>query len=801
VTFVRQPVLRGQRLVSGYLLNGPDRGTQAINLWRSGSTLWSTASGALVLRLPDPVPARCELGRPTPLVEIEGRLVALELAGFDLTEPPPRSIVHLWHGQIVVETGLTPVDPTSLLDLTDWHLTPPARPESPPRPAAARPTEPPLATPDAEFDARQALGDHQKPTSRDRRRQRKVQAQENNPSQRQAIAGKPARRSGGWLAKRRHQKYLNDLSKLFDSNRVEEALRLAIPLGGTDGPTARGRFKPRRDLTLRPRRPNGRSTVKVQPGLRNQLQNHYRQAFIRLDRQGRTLDAAFVLADLLNRVGEACSYLERNQQVRLAAELSEARATDHAETVRLWWRAGDRNRAIVIARRHGCFAAAITRLERSQMPDQASELRRAWTSQLLEAGDIVGAYDVIGTQHDDTSTAIKQRLIEIGTENSGPVRARMLARQLRARHQAPHPALSALISDPQARPEREVLATELTSNRQKLDHPHTARSLLRALLAEPTDLSAKTLEALTELSADPILREDLPPLEEIEQRRSLPVTNWIEIAATDRGQIPVRDARVLPDGRLVVSLAGVGIRIIKPSGKTEVEFDLPADELVLSDNGLRLLALRRLDEGVLGVSQIALPERRIRIIGDIPATTWAQTYDGAAWYHANGSHLVMLDMLADGPSALWRQTEHPDLIYAIARDPTQLAVGCISSSPHGMQPLALIRRYLLPSLRELPATRDVIGNGPVLQPNGSTVQGEAVGGGCTARIESVTEEARTIVVAKQGTDVPVAVIRLMGGTWASTRIDNSHLVVADSLGRVETIDLRVESHQSYRATI
>jgi hypothetical protein len=698
-----------------------------------------------------------------------------------------------------METLLSPVDPVSLLHLAEWQLAQPELLESPGRQPRARPAEPPLATSEVAFDSRQALGGHQPRTNRDRRRQRKVQDQDGGSPAEQPRAGK--RKQGGWLSKRRHQKYLDDLSNLFESDRLEEALRLAIPIGDRDGPSASGRIRPRPDLTLRPRRPEVNSVVHVQVGLHNQLQSRYRQAFVKLDRRGRTLDAAFVLADLLNRVGEACSYLERNGQLRLAAELSEARSSDHAETVRLWWRSGERQRAISIARRHGCFAAAITRLERSQQRDQAAQLRRAWTAQLLDAGDLVGAYDVIAQQTDDTARAVRARLIELGTEQRGPLRARLLARQLRAHQDAPHPALVTVISDADARAEREVLANDLAASRDKLDHPQTARTLLRRLLAESAEVPAKTLQALAELAADPVLREDLPPLAQGPHLTSPPVTQWIEIDPTDRGQIAIRDARVLPDGRLVVSLGGIGIRIVKPSGKTEAEFDLPADELIVSDTGLRLLALRRLDEGVVAVTQIALPERRVRTIGDIPATAWAHTYDGAAWYHANGSHLVMLDMLADGPTALWRQTEHPEPIVAIARDPAQLAVACLSPGPIGHQSLAVVRRYLVPSLMELPPTQDVIGAGLVLQPNGSVIPGEAVGDRHSARTESVTPEAHTIVATKQGTEAPVAVIQLPGITETVIRIDNSHLIVIDNIGRLEIVDLRRERHQSYRATI
>jgi hypothetical protein len=796
MTVIRQPIWRGLRPVSGLLLAATTT-DDALQHWQKGAALVITASGELVLRWAEPVEMRCELGPHTPLIDIDGRLFAVDLgAATDARRFPPGALIYLKHGAVQVGELSTPMDPTDLLDLAGWEVAQ-ATPSAEPHPAQttpSKPSEPPPAAAEIDFDSRQALGGHQAPTARDRRRQQKVQA-----SQQAAARAQTNKTLSDWLSKRRHQKYLDDLTNLFDADRLEEALRLAIPLGDSDGPTAKGRFGPRRVLTLRPNRPAARSVVRVQAGLRNQLQNRYRQAFVRLDQQRRVLDAAFVMADLLNRVGEACSYLERHGQMRLAAELSEARSHDQAETVRLWWRAGDRQRAVTIARRHGVFPGAIARLERSRQYAEAADLRRAWTAQLLQAGDIVGAYDVIADQHDDVSAAIRARLVDLGCSEQGPLRARMLARQLRAKHDAPHPALDQVLTDPLARPEREVLVAELTTTRLQVDHPLAVRTLLRRVIAERPDLSAKTLETLSELTSDPILREDLPLFTTL-QPAADPETVWIDVHPADRGQVAIGDARVLPDGRLIVTLRGVGIRVVKPNGKTEAEFDLPADELILSDNGLHLLALRLVDDGVVTVRQITLPERRVRTIGDIPANVWAQTYDGGAWYHANGSHLIMLDVLADGPSALWRQTRHHEPIVAIARSQTQMAVASYDPSLDMIGPHT-IRRYLLPNLNELRPNRDGLGPGRTLEPTGEVTRATATDHGYLARIESATPTGITVVAVKRATDVPLAVVRLGEAIQTRIRIDNGHLVTVDNFGRVEIVDLKIQRHRAYRGTV
>ena len=87
------------------------------------------------------------------------------------------------------------------------------------------------------------------------------------------------------------------------------------------------------------------------------------------------------------------AFLERHGRYRLAAEMAEARDLPPGLVVRQWFLAGDRERALRIARRTGAFADAVTRLERSRQPEQARELRRLWAHGLAEAGDYAAAVD------------------------------------------------------------------------------------------------------------------------------------------------------------------------------------------------------------------------------------------------------------------------------------------------------------------------------------------------------------------------------------------------------------------------
>ena len=75
---------------------------------------------------------------------------------------------------------------------------------------------------------------------------------------------------------------------------------------------------------------------------------------------------------------------------REAAELAESRNLDPSYAVRLWWRAGDRDRALGVAVARGAFASALVRLG-NEDTNAAVELRRAWITERRGAGDHLGA--------------------------------------------------------------------------------------------------------------------------------------------------------------------------------------------------------------------------------------------------------------------------------------------------------------------------------------------------------------------------------------------------------------------------
>ncbi|MFE7558263.1 bpX6 domain-containing protein [Kitasatospora sp. NPDC057500] len=165
----------------------------------------------------------------------------------------------------------------------------------------------------------------------------------------------------------RHARYLRDLTRAFEQHRWDDALRDALPLAAEHrgGATARVWLSlalPERFTgTLRPT-PNEGAPASVNPFSGPTVYQHlralYRDAAERLERQGRTDEAAFVLADLLDAPAEAVALLDRHDRCAQAAELAEGRNLPADQVVRLWWRAGERERAVRTAHRRAPAAAA-----------------------------------------------------------------------------------------------------------------------------------------------------------------------------------------------------------------------------------------------------------------------------------------------------------------------------------------------------------------------------------------------------------------------------------------------------------
>ena len=396
--------------------------------------------------------------------------------------------------------------------------------------------------------------------------------------------------------------YMHRMIEMFEKGELEAALRHAIPLN-IDDPNGPKLPPSLRLLTARPNlqitSDNPRSEVGVGGGLMEDLRSLYRNAFEQLARQGRIEEAAFVLAELLKASAEAVTFLENHGKLQLAAEIAEARQLPPGMIVRQWLLAGNKDRAIMIARRHHAFSAAVELLSRKD-PEKALELRRLWAQANADAGDFAAAVDLLWQKPElraETLPWIRQALAF-----GGPSAARMLPRllELTPEDTEVHARILALLADEE--PEQAIERKAFTKSLCTLDvTPRAAafaraalRALVRDALLTPHLADKGLYRALQTYGADAALRADLPSLPAeatmvaLNQREQPLMLEW---QAHDRGAISLTDAAFLPNGRCLVALGEAGVRLLTRDGRTVTHFDQPAHRLVVADNGQRAIVI------------------------------------------------------------------------------------------------------------------------------------------------------------------------------------------------------------------
>lgn len=319
------------------------------------------------------------------------------------------------------------------------------------------------------------------------------------------------------LVDRQHARYLARMLEMFDESDLDRALRHAIPLskGASAAPRAPALRtpSPRTDLSIVPERAPATTSLGLGENLFEVLKQKYRRAFDRLVEKGELEKAAFVLAELLEASEEAVSFLERHGRLTLAAEIAEARALPPGLVVRQWFLAGNKERAVRLARKTGAFADAVARLERTHQ-DDGRALRLVWADSLAESGAYAAAVDAVWPVEGARALALQwmERAIVVG----GLTGARMLVKKLRLRpesfEEVRDRVVLLLASEEQddralvGAVGRELLSGEPTAGTRVL-----AKAVARALLVLAGDDqdTERLAFGLLEASGDTLLRSDV----------------------------------------------------------------------------------------------------------------------------------------------------------------------------------------------------------------------------------------------------------------------------------------------------
>jgi hypothetical protein len=526
------------------------------------------------------------------------------------------------------------------------------------------------------------------------------------------------------LMSSRHARYLARMMEMMQSGDLDEGLRHAIPLADATNIAKQSRSwfgTPQRRSSLRidPYRQAARSTLVADSGLYTHLHNLYRQAFKRLEAQGRIEEAAFVLTDLLAQHAEAVSFLEKHGRLRLAAEIAEARKLSPALAIRLWWLAKERKRAITLACRTGEFERAIQCLSAGH-PQEADKLRLAWAERLAASGKYAAAAEAIWPVTADRHIAARylDQAIELGGTSGAIALARKSAR-------FPHSFEEVLLrvqtlmadeTDEAARARRafaESLRNEPRTPESQLLARLAVRALVRDVQLGMVELAPAQLRRLVDYTADSCLRTDVPPMEALKpKQRNLPPAfsgvvigagtlaalrrrvepdpaemrprlehaanshggadvampaGTIEIAASDVGSRAVSDVALLPDGRLLLALGEAGLLVLSREGEVVAQLNEPAHRLVISDDGSRAIGIAPRGS-ICRLVRIDVLTRTASYWCDTTITAYTSDFDGSVWCVGNGEDVFLIDTLAQSFEALWRIPELGGFVCAMQRN-------------------------------------------------------------------------------------------------------------------------------------
>jgi hypothetical protein len=506
------------------------------------------------------------------------------------------------------------------------------------------------------------------------------------------------------LLGRQQAAYLKRMMDLFEDGNWEEALKHAIPLDSLNTEPARPAFgtpSPRADLTIRA--PN---RLAASIGLGNELEQHlrqtYRRTFERLDRDGRIDEAVFVLAELLKSGAEAVTYLERKGRLEQAAELAETLELPPEIAVRLWWLAGDSERAAQLARHSNTFAEALRVLEKSHAKE-APGLRKLWAEHLAAQGSLAEAAEAIWPLEE--CRAMARDWLLMAEQSGGTLGARALVQKLLLAPETLADSETAIESilaaggEDGAQMRARLALALLALKSQSTATKRLAAELLRAIVPERVaglnQLEKNDISKLLAFADASMLRADLPalnfpgmPKADALAARHSPLVLRLE----ERGLQSIHDVRVLPDGQYLLALGESGVLRIDRRARPLAHYPIPAHRLVLADSGQRALALARRDQSYR-ISRLDLLTSHVQDWVSLPLRFWSHAYDGVTWTVVVENRLLALDTTRDHVLATWQVAELPGPIVDFAEDGVYQVM--LMDVPEGIEQW----RYMLPARR------------------------------------------------------------------------------------------------------
>ena len=694
---------RGTIRVDALLFDQRDAARRILSMWEPGSSIVPCESGWLLCFARNRW-MRAQEAPGQAFVRVGALWSALCVDEQEASRWPPRSLLRARHGVVAAEAvPVRNIDPSELIDVSAFALEPLVALASP-RPAAQRAA--PIAASPSTREILEVGAAAEEVALVTRALRTKKPAAEGLGKGGTAAAATAlsnlmrwiwrgaerdgSGRGGGWsfmdglrslanrmilstrlasVLGRRQAQYMSDLVDMLERQRFDEALRFAIPLSDdvVDSlgqltfltPSARSDFS----LNLSPAQGSTVMAASGDSDLADRLRRLYRRAAEQFESAGKIENAAFVLADLLNLPEEAVSLLERHGKLRLAARLAEARNLAPDLMVRQWLLAGDRARAIALARRHEAYELAVRRLESSHR-GLADSLRVEWAEALATRGAYAAASEAIWVVEEERPRA--RAWLDEAIARRGVAGARALARKLELVEEERPMTLRQIAGvlaeeDSETATARVMLVTRLAANALAAPEMRSAlrlgiRSRLRDAATLSRPMKAAELDTMAKAVGDGAFRADLmslPSLPHLAPRLWAAGTESIvhSIDAADRGTSNVIDAVILEDGLVVAALGEQGTVLLHGE----------ADGGAAPGAGLSVRAV-----GTAGprpgpgtrdeswrVTRIDFVRRHATYWRDFRLDDFADTYDGATWFAAVDGALYAIDTAEEQLTSIW----------------------------------------------------------------------------------------------------------------------------------------------------
>ncbi|MBL8913366.1 MAG: hypothetical protein JNM17_21895, partial [Archangium sp.] len=452
----------------------------------------------------------------------------------------------------------------------------------------------------------------------------------------------------------KQKSYLDDLRRRFSEGDLAEALRRAIPLGGTGNATLGNFVPPRRDsLQLLTPNASGGPTMIMPDSEYEQMRKLYREAADKLIAEGRIEEAAYLLAKLLHDAAGGVALLEKHGKIELAAHLAAAQNLPELERIRLWVLAGKPEEAIKLVRGNRDFAGLVNGLQ-TRAPDVARQLRAVWGDYLASRDRYTEAI-VATAPLAEPPKAFPQwvdRALETGGVNAATALAIDLGRYPEHADDARR-RVDELLANDENSSLTNTTASLLVTHAPKAPGP-MYRDLWRRLMTgasrQHRSVERSVAEQVLARTGDAALQADAVPTPTLPAAVERPP---LELAAPVVSGLQVFDVAELPKNRRVLAEGAAGLRIVNKDGTTIRQHLVKADALVAGPIGTQVLVISR-DGHLTRVWKLHPRSLELTSWFQAQLDCFARRFDGLVWPVGMENALVLLDPATPAPMEWWR---------------------------------------------------------------------------------------------------------------------------------------------------